>query len=99
MEQLLAEPAVGVGQLEGPQEVVGRLEVGADRVDLVDKVLHADDAGLAEGALDHRVVRDRDALLMHLRIVRGEGGREGGETKRFLRNTCQQVANTHADQM
>lgn len=70
MKQLLAEPAVRVGQLEGPQEVVGCLEVGPDRVNLVNKVLHADDAGLAEGALDDRVVRDRDALLVHLR----EGG-------------------------
>lgn len=71
MEQLLAESAVGVGQLEGPQEVVGRLEVGPDRVDLVDEVLHADDARLAEGVLDHRVVRDGDALLVHLKREAG----------------------------
>lgn len=66
MEQLLAEAAVRVGQLEGPQEVVGLLEVGPHGVNLVDQVLHADDAELSQGAFDHRVVRDRDALLVHL---------------------------------
>lgn len=66
VEQLLAEAAVRVRQLEGPQEVVGLLEVGAHGVDLVDQVLHADDARLAEVVLDDRVVRDGDALLVHL---------------------------------
>lgn len=66
VKQLLPETTVGVGQLEGPQEVVRLLEVGADGVDLVDQVLDADDAELSEGALDHGVVRDGDALLVHL---------------------------------
>ena len=58
----------GVGQLEGPQEVGGLLEVGADGVDLVDQVLHADNAELAEGLLDDRVVGQGDALLVDLTV-------------------------------
>ena len=59
----LVEAAVGVGELEWPEEVGGLLEVGADGVDLVDEVLHADDAVLAEVLLDDGVVGERDALL------------------------------------
>ena len=58
----------GVGQLEGPQEVGGLLEVGADGVDLVDEILHADNAELAEGLLDDRVVGQGDALLVDLTV-------------------------------
>ena len=43
-----------------------RLEVRADCVNLVDKVLHADDAVLAEGLLNNGVLRQRDALLVDL---------------------------------
>ncbi len=55
--QELARPeaAVGVAELERPEEVARLLEVGADRVDLVDEVLHAVDDG---------VVGERDALLV-----------------------------------
>lgn len=83
VEKLLAETTVGVGQLERPQEVVGRLEVGSDRVDLVDEVLHADDARLAKGTLDNRVVGDRDALLVHLEGRRSLSGRG---VQRFITN-------------
>jgi hypothetical protein len=58
------EAAVGVAELEGPEEVARLLEVGADGVDLVDEVLHADDAELAEVLLDDGVVGERDALLV-----------------------------------
>jgi len=44
---LLLHATAGRGQLEGPQEVVGHLEVLAGREDLVDQVLHADEAVLA----------------------------------------------------
>ena len=44
---LLAPPPVWRVQLERPQEVVGRLEVRSDCVDLVDQVLHTDDAKFA----------------------------------------------------
>lgn len=37
---LISEALLGRAQLEGPQEVVGLLEVGADGGDLVDKVLN-----------------------------------------------------------
>lgn len=44
MSRLLVHAAAGCGQFEGPQEVVGRLEVLPDCVDLMDQVLHTDDA-------------------------------------------------------
>jgi len=64
----LVEATVGVGELEWPEEVGGLLEVGADGVDLVDEVLHADDAVLAEVLLDDGVVGERDALLVDLAV-------------------------------
>jgi len=62
------ETTGGVGQLEGPQEVGGLLEVGTDGVDLVDEILHADNAELSEGLLDDRVVGQGNALLVDLAI-------------------------------
>jgi hypothetical protein len=64
-----AEATVGVGQLEGPQEVVGLLEVGADGVDLVDQILHADNAVLAEVLLDDLVVGEGNTLLVDLAVT------------------------------
>lgn len=64
-----AEATVGVAELEGPQEVGGLLEVGADGVDLVDQVLHTDDAVLAEVLLDDGVVGEGDALLVDLSVT------------------------------
>jgi hypothetical protein len=64
-----AETTSGVGELEGPQEVGDLLEVGADRVDLVDKVLHADNAVLAEVLLNDGVVGKSNALLVDLTIT------------------------------
>ena len=58
-----------VRQLEGPEEVGGLLEVGADSEDLVDEVLHADDAVLAEVLLDDGVVGQGDALLVDLSVT------------------------------
>lgn len=68
LELASAEAAIGVGQLEGPQEVVCLLEVGSDGEDLVDQVLNADNAVLAKGVLDKLVVSQRDALLVDLAI-------------------------------
>lgn len=59
------EATVGVAQLERPEEVAGLLEVGADTVDLVDQVLHTDNAVLAKVLLNDGVVGERDALLVH----------------------------------
>lgn len=65
----LVEATVGAGQLEGPEEVAGLLEVRADSVDLVDQVLHADDPVLAEGLLDDLVVGQGDALAVNLPVA------------------------------
>jgi len=54
---LLAPASASVVQLEMPKEVVGELEVWSDGVNLVDQVLDADDAELAEPLLDD-VVRE-----------------------------------------
>lgn len=51
-----------VAELEWPEEVRNLLEVGADSNDLVDDILHADDAILAEVLLDDGVVGEWDAL-------------------------------------
>jgi hypothetical protein len=64
-----AETTVGVSKLKGPQEVGGLLEVGADGVDLVDKILHADDAVLAEVLLNDGVVGQGNALLVDLAVT------------------------------
>jgi hypothetical protein len=42
---------LGAGELEGVEEVVSLLEVGANGVELVDEILDADNAKLAERVL------------------------------------------------
>ena len=69
LELASAETTVGVGKLEGPEEVVGLLEVGANSVDLVDQILHADNAKLAEVLLDDLVVGEGSALLVDLSVT------------------------------
>lgn len=69
LELASAETTVGVGQLEGPEEVVGLLEVGANSVDLVDQILHADNAELAEVLLDDLVVGEGSTLLVDLSVT------------------------------
>jgi hypothetical protein len=64
-----AETTSGGRELEGPEEVGGLLEVGADSVDLVDEVLNADNAVLAEVRLDDLVVGEREALLVDLSVA------------------------------
>ena len=68
LELASAEATSGVGELEGPEEVGGLLEVGADGVDLVDEILHTDHAVLSEVLLDDLVVSQRQALLVNLAI-------------------------------
>lgn len=63
------EATSGVGELEGPEEVVDLLEVGTDGIDLVDQVLHADNAVLAEVLLDDLVVGEGDTLLVDLAVA------------------------------
>jgi len=62
------ESTGGVAELEGPQEVGGLLEVGADGVDLVDEILHADNTVLAEVLLNDGVVGKGNALLVDLSV-------------------------------
>jgi hypothetical protein len=64
-----AETTSGVAELEGPQEVGGLLEVGADGVDLVDQILHTDNAVLAKVLLDDGVVGEGNALLVDLSVT------------------------------
>lgn len=63
-----AEATVGVAELEGPKEVGGLLEVGADSDDLVNEILHADDTVLAEALLDDGIVGQGNALLVDLAV-------------------------------
>lgn len=58
------ETASWVAELEWPEEVGGLLEVGANGVDLVDQILHADNAVLAKVLLDDGVVGERNAVLL-----------------------------------
>lgn len=63
-ELALVESTVGVGELEGGKERVGSFKVGTYSIDLMDEILHADDAVLAKGLLDNGVIGERDALLV-----------------------------------
>jgi hypothetical protein len=69
LEFASVEATIGVGQFEWPQEVAGLLEVGADGEYLVDQILQADDAILAEVIFDELVVCEGDALLVDLSIA------------------------------
>jgi hypothetical protein len=64
-----AETTSGVGELEGPEEVGGLLEVGADSEDLVDEILNTDNAVLAEVLLNNGVVGKGNALLVDLSVT------------------------------
>lgn len=67
MVVLLAPPAVGGVELEGPEEVGGVLEVGPNGVDLMHEILHALNIALhLQLALDEEVVGDGNALSLDL---------------------------------
>jgi len=68
LEFPLMEAACWAVQLEGPQEVGCLFEIGADGINFVDQVLHADHAVLAEILFDDLVVSERQALLVYLAI-------------------------------
>jgi hypothetical protein len=63
------ETTVGVGELEGPKEVVNSLEVLGVGVQGVNDVLDTDDTVLAKGLLDDSVIVERDALLVDLTVT------------------------------
>lgn len=69
LELASAETTVGVGQLEGPEEVVGLLEVRANGEDLVEEVLHGDNTVLTEGSGNELVVSKGDTLLVDLTVT------------------------------
>ena len=58
-----------VAELEWPEEIGSLLEVGADSEDLVDQILHADNAVLSEVGLNESVVSESNALLVNLAIT------------------------------
>lgn len=64
-----SEALLGAVELEGPQEVVGNLEVSADGGDFVDEVLNAGNADLGEGVLDDLVVGQRDSGAVDLAVA------------------------------
>jgi len=66
---LLLEAMEGRVQLEGPEEVVALLEVGAASLDLVDHVFHRDDSVFAEHALNDGVVGKGDSSSVHLAVA------------------------------
>lgn len=57
-----------VAELEWPEEVGGLLEVRTDSDDLVDQILHANNAVFAKVLLDERVVGESDTLLVDLSV-------------------------------
>jgi len=65
-DTLLLETTTRGVKLEGPEEAIGLPEVRANSVDLMDKILHADDAMTAKSLLNHLVADKRDALAIDL---------------------------------
>lgn len=58
-----------VRQLEGPQEVAGLLEVRSNSENLVNQILHTDDAVLAKVVFDQLVVGEGNSLLVDLSVT------------------------------
>lgn len=69
VELLANDTALGGGQLDGPHKVSDGLELRADGVDLVDDVLDALEALLAETGLDNIVRTDRHTLARQLHVT------------------------------
>jgi hypothetical protein len=63
---LVVETTSGGIELEGPEEVVGFLEVRSDGDEFVDEILNAVDSLSAESLLDDGVVGKRDSLSVNL---------------------------------
>lgn len=66
---LLGEALLGRAELEGPEEVVGLLEVGTDGGDLVDEVLNGSNTVLSELTLNNGVVGQGDAGAANLTVA------------------------------
>jgi len=65
---LVAETALGGSKLEGPEEVVGNLEVGSDSVDFVDQIFNTDDAILTKSLFNDLIGGNGDSLLIDLSV-------------------------------
>jgi len=63
---LVVESTLGGAKLEGPEEVVGFLEVGSDSVDFVDQIFNTDDAVLTKGLLNDFIGSEGNSLLVDL---------------------------------
>jgi len=59
----------GGGKLEGPDGVVGFLEVGTDSEDFFNKVFNTQNVVLGEGSGDNLVGSDGDSLLVDLQVT------------------------------
>lgn len=55
-------------ELEGPQEVVGFLEVGSHSVDFIDQIFNGRDSLLSEGFLNQSIGGKRDTLPVNFAI-------------------------------
>ena len=67
---LLLEATERGAELEGPEEVVGLLEVTTDSPNLVDQILNAVDvAGLTKGLRDDRVVVESNSGSVDLTVA------------------------------
>jgi len=70
MESLaLTETTSGAGELEGPEEVVGLLEVRTDGEDFVDQIFHTDDTKLTKFLLDDLIVSEGNTLTLNLTMT------------------------------
>lgn len=65
---LVAETALGGSELEGPEEVVGNLEVRSDSVDFVDQIFNTDDAILTKSLFNDLIGGNGDSLLIDLSV-------------------------------
>jgi hypothetical protein len=68
LELSLLEAAIRAVELKRPQEVGRLLEVGADRIDFVDHVLHADHAVLAKIFFNNLVISQRQSPLVDFAV-------------------------------
>jgi len=66
---LVVESTARRAKLEGPQEVVGLLEVGSDIVDFIDQVFSTDDFVLSESSFNDFIAGNGDSLLIDLTIT------------------------------
>ena len=65
---LLSESFPGRVKLEGPQEVVGFFEVGADSVDFINEILNCSDAVLSKLSLNNAIVSEGKSAFVDLSI-------------------------------